>query len=466
MIAQFQDITRLLPQAVDAEQGLLCSFMLDPDYAGGICDAKAVTALHFHIPANEITFRVLKGLYDERKKADFINVTQILRDRGQIDQVGGAAFITGLFTYIPTAANADYYADAVIEKHTLREVIRVCTRFAGEAYEPQESAERLLDALEGEVMGIRKGDDSELKEIDPQAGAMGAINDLEKLYESRGAITGLATGFSELDRMTDGFQPANFVVIAARPSMGKTALGMNMAEHMALHAGKAVAVFSAEMAGRQLHKRLICSVARIDAQRARDGFMGDKDFSELQKAAQKIANSKLYVVDAQGASIGAIRAKARRLHRKHNLAAIFVDFLQCLKSKSAQARNNREREIAEISQGLKNLAKELNIPVVALAQLNRDVDKRTGSAKGRPMLSDLRESGSIEQDADVVGLLMRDEYYAIGEAKKECEGQATLIIAKQRNGPVGDIPLTFLKEFARFESRAREVEEEPRVYND
>lgn len=466
-VSYIPDIHRMLPQSPDAEKAVLSAFFLDPEYAGAIYDEKGLTQNYFHIPSHRTIFSVMKGLYEDRKPVNYVSVTQLLRDRGELDSVGGAAEISGLTHYFPTAINAGYDADIVIDKHTLREVIRIGTEFASAGYEPQESPQSLVDGLECAVNGIRKGDDTELKEIDPKEGAMAAIRDLERVYEQRGKITGLSTGLFELDRLIDGLHPGEVFVIAGRPSMGKTALAMNIAEHIAFQERKPIAVFSAEMAGKELHKRLLHSVARVNFQRVRDGFMSERDFPAITAAACKIASSKLLIVEAIGATINAVRSKARRMHRKHKLGAIMVDYLQLLRSKSAQAQRNREREISEISQGLKNLAKELDIPIIVLAQLNRSADKRTGEEKGRPMLSDLRESGSIEQDADTVGLLMREEMYATNdEQRRECEGKALLIIAKQRNGPIGDIPLTFLKEFTRFENRAREASAEPRDYHD
>jgi replicative DNA helicase len=243
--------------------------------------------------------------------------------------------------------------------------------------------------------------------------------------------------------------------------MGKTALAMNMAEHVALELKKPVAVFSLEMSTSQLVQRMLCSRARVNLGNVRNGFLSERDFPALTAAASKLADSKFFIDDTPGLSILELRAKARRLKSQHQIEAIFIDYLQLLRSTSKRAQDNRQLEIAEISSGLKGLAKELNIPIVVLAQLNRNPEGRTGEAKGRPRLSDLRESGSIEQDADLVGLLVREEYYAdTDEDKKASEGKATLIIAKQRNGPVGDVPLTFLKEFTRFENRARDVEEE------
>ena len=256
--------------------------------------------------------------------------------------------------------------------------------------------------------------------------------------------------------MTDGLHGAEMFVIAARPSMGKTALAMNIAEHVALEAKKPVAIFSLEMSSQQLVQRLLCSRAKVNLQRVRDGFLSERDFPNLTTAASKLAESKIYIDDTAGLNILELRAKARRLKTQHDIQLIVIDYLQLLKSTSKRAQDNRQIEITEISNGVKALAKELAIPIIVLAQLNRNPENRTGESKGRPRLSDLRESGAIEQDADIVTLLVREEYYADSdEEKAESEGKATLIIAKQRNGPVGDVPLTFLKEFTRFEDRAR-----------
>lgn len=459
------EISRLLPQAVDSEKAVLSAFGLAPDYAGPILDEKGISADCFHLPGNALMFSAMKSLYEDRKPINEVSITQTLADRGQLESVGGSSEVYHILHFFPTAINAAYDADIVIEKHTLRKIIKVCTDYAFTAYEPTETPLALLDSLETEVMAIRKGDDTELKEINPKEGAMAAIAELERVYENRGKITGIPTGFHDLDRLIDGLHGGEVFVIAARPSMGKTALAMNIAEHIAIEGKLPVAVFSAEMAGKELHKRLLHSVARVNFQRVRDGFMSERDFPALTAAACKIAESKLIIVEAIGATINAVRSKARKMHRKYTLGVIVVDYLQLLRSKSAQAQKNREREISEISQGLKNLAKELNVPIIVLAQLNRSADKRTGEEKGRPMLSDLRESGSIEQDADTVGLLMREEMYATNdEARRECEGRAKLIIAKQRNGPIGEIHMTFLKEFTRFTNCARDAEPEPRNY--
>ena len=454
------DVHRLLPQSPDAEKGVLCSYLLAPREVGGFCAEKQITPAHFHIPAHGELFGVLQQLWDANKPIDFIILTELLRDTQRLDMVGGAAFVTELFTFLPTAANLAYYVEIVQEKHTLREIIKVCTEYAARSYDEQDNVPNLLDDVEGKIFAIAQ-DRFKDKAASMKDQVMQAIHAIEELYERRGAITGLPTGLAEFDKMTDGLHAAEMIVIAARPSMGKTALAMNMAEHIALEEKRAVAVFSLEMSTSQLVQRMLCSRARVNLGNVRNGFLSERDFPALTAAASKLAESKFFIDDTPGLSILELRAKARRLKSQHDIAAIFIDYLQLLRSTSKRAQDNRQLEIAEISSGLKGLAKELNIPIVVLAQLNRNPEGRTGASLGRPRLSDLRESGSIEQDADVVGLLIRDEYYAdTDEDKKEAEGKATLIIAKQRNGPVGDIPLTFLKEFTRFENRAREVAEE------
>jgi replicative DNA helicase len=276
------------------------------------------------------------------------------------------------------------------------------------------------------------------------------------LYENRGSVTGLATGFVELDRMTSGLHAAEMVVIAARPAMGKTAFAMNIAEHVAMDIGKAVAVFSLEMSSQQLVQRILCSRAKVDLQRVRNGFLSERDFPNLTAAASQVAAAKMFIDDTPALSVTELRAKARRMKSLYDIQLIVIDYLQLLRSMSRRAQDNRQLEISEISAGIKALAKELSLPIIVIAQLNRQPDTRAKEG-GRPRLSDLRESGSIEQDADVVGLLVRPEYYETDdEAKQERAGEAELIIAKQRNGPTGDVPLTFLKQYTRFETRARE----------
>jgi replicative DNA helicase len=446
------DAHRMLPQSQDAELGLLGSVLLSPREVMGECVEKQITPAHFLAPARAIIFGILRELYDANKPIDFILLTQLLRDREQLDQVGGAAFVTSLFTFVPTAANASYYLEILKEKFTLRQIIITCTDLAASSYDEQGDVDAFLDEVETRVFKISEARITE-KTFKIKDAVVNALGNIEKLYERKGEISGLSTGFVDLDKMTDGLRGSEMIVIAARPSMGKTALAMNIAEHVALTGQHAVAVFSLEMSSEQLVQRLLCSRAKVNMGKVRDGFMVDRDFVSLTAAAAKIAESKLFIDDSAALSILELRAKARRMKAQHDIELIVIDYLQLLKSTSRRAQDNRQLEIAEISSGIKALAKELDLPIIVLAQLNRQPEGRAG---GKPRLSDLRESGSIEQDADFVGLLVRNEYYAeTDEEKVAMAGEAELIIAKQRNGPVGEVPLTFLKEFTRFETRAK-----------
>ena len=448
------DFHREFPQAPDAEKGVLSSILLAPKDVIGLAVEAGVTQESFYIPAHAEIYAALLELWNANRPIDFITIAQFLRDRNKLEQVGGAAALNELFVYLPTAANANYYIEILLEKFTLREIIKVCNEYSARSYEEQGNSAGLLDEVETRIFAISKDrykDKADgLKEM-----VMKSIGDIQKLYDSKGKIGGLSTGFKKLDQMTDGLQGSQMFVIAARPSMGKTALAMNMVEHIAVETGKPVAVFSLEMSSQQLVQRMLCSLARVNLASIRNGFMSERSFPAIQVAAGRLAPAKIFIDDTSSLSILELRAKARRLKSQHDIAAIFIDYLQLLRSTTTRAKDNRQLEIMEISAGLKALSKELNIPVVVLAQLNRNPEGRTGEAKGKPRLSDLRESGTIEQDADVVTLLVREIYYADGEEEKEkAAGKATLIIAKQRNGPIGDVPLTFLDEFARFEDRA------------
>ncbi len=450
-ITYLPDTHRLLPQSPQAEQGVLCAFLLNAREVGGLCVEQGITADCFHIPAHARIYEVLLELWNAGKPIDLITLTQFLHDRRQLDQVGGAAYVTELFTFMPTAANALHYIEILQEKWVLRQIINVCNEYAKRSYDEQDDVPNLLDEVEQHIGKIAR-DRFQAKALSMKELVLDAIESIEKLYENRGSITGLATGFADLDKMTDGLHGAEMFVIAARPSMGKTALAMNIAEHVAVDQKKPVAVFSLEMSSQQLVQRLLCSRARVNLKGLKEGFLPERAFPSLTAAAAKLAESKIFIEDTAGLTVLELRAKARRLKTQHDIQLIVIDYLQLLRSATRRAQENRQIEISEISAGVKALAKELGIPVIVLAQLNRNPENREG---GKPKLSDLRESGSIEQDADIVALLVREEVYAEDEEKEEAKGKATLFIAKQRNGPIGDVELTFLKEFTRFEDRAR-----------
>jgi len=450
-----QDIHRTPPHSVEAEQGVLGSMLISPRDTIAECVEK-INEEYFYVPAHQTIYTVLVELWNAGQAIDLITFTQVLRDRNLLESVGGAAFVTSLFTFVPTAANVQYYIDIVRDKYILRSIIAAATESVRRAYEEQDEVGNLLDEVEQKIFAVGE-DRFKGQMLSMKDQVMEAIESIEKLYERKGGITGISTGFVEFDRMTSGMHPSEMIVIAARPSMGKTALAMNIAEHVAVNEKLSVGVFSLEMSSQQLVQRLLCSRARVNLQKVRDGFLGERDFPSLTAAASKLAEAKIFIDDSASLTILELRAKARRLKAQQDVQLIIVDYLQLLRSTSRRAQDNRQLEISEISAGLKGLAKELKIPLIVVAQLNRQPEARSG---GKPRLSDLRESGSIEQDADLVGLLVRPEIYEEDEeARAEKAGEAELIIAKQRNGPVGEISLTFLKEFTRFEDRARNVTE-------
>ena len=453
-----QDIHRTPPHSVEAEQGVLGSMLISPRETIAECVEK-ITEEYFYVPAHRTIYNVLVDLWNAGQAIDLITFTQVLRDRSLLESVGGAAFVTSLFTFVPTAANVGYYIDIVRDKYILREIIATATESVRRAYEEQDEVNDLLDEVEQRIFAVGedrfKGEMLSMKEQ-----VMSTLESIEKLFENKGAITGVSTGFRDLDKLTSGLHSSEMIVIAARPSMGKTALAMNIAEHAAIEVKLPVAIFSLEMSAQQLVQRMLCSRARVNLAKTRDGFLAEADFPKLTHAASKLAEAKIFIDDTAGLTILELRAKARRLKAQHDVRLIIVDYLQLLRSTSRRAQDNRQLEISEISAGLKGLAKELKIPIIVVAQLNRNPEIRTGSGKGVPRLADLRESGSIEQDADLVGLLVREEYYADSdEERTELEGKAELIIAKQRNGPIGQVKLTFLKSFTRFEDRAEDAVE-------
>jgi replicative DNA helicase len=445
---------RSLPFSEDAEKGVLCSLLLNPREVSDLCRL-ALPEGAFYISAHAVVYETIMELLDAGQPVDFVIVLQALRDRLALEEIGGLEALSDLFGFLPTAANAEFYIAIVREKLVLRRLILACGKIAQECYdEQQDQIEQLMDRVEHEIFQITSnGPDYQIVPI--KARVLDAVERLERISQCRGEPTGLSTGFQELDRLTGGLQPAEMTVFAGRPSMGKTALAMNIAERIAIDLKKPVAFFSLEMSPDTLTERLLCSRAKIDIQKLRDGFLRERDFAALTWTASQLADSPLYIDDSASLSIAELRARARRIKSRHDVQLLVIDYLQLLRAVSRKAQENRQIEITEISAGIKALAKELKIPVIVLAQLNRQPEARLKEG-GRPRLSDLRESGSIEQDADVVGLLYRAECYETDEeARAEKAGQAELILAKHRNGPTGEVPLVFLSQFTRFENRAR-----------
>lgn len=450
-------LDRLPPHSLEAEQGVLGCMLLAPNDTIGTCLEKLKKgAESFYDLRHQMLYELLVTAYDKKEPIDLITITQTLRDNKQLEAVGGVAYLSSLMDAVPSAANLPYYADIVKEKHLLRRVISTFTQTVANVYEFEGEIDKFLDEVEREVLKINEDravvDQASIKDLVHKA-----INTIEEFHARQGMLTGVSTGFPQFDKMTTGMHPGEMLVIAARPSMGKTSLAMNIAESVALDQKLPVGVFSLEMTAESLVLRMLCSRARVNLRNLREGFLAERDFAPLTSAAGQLAGSKLVIDDTSGLSILQLRARARRMHQQHGIKLFVIDYLQLLNSTARRADQNRQQEIADISSGIKALAKELEVPVIVLAQLNRELEK---DRSRKPRLSDLRESGSIEQDADLVCLLYDpnrgDEEDAAQLREEQSEGKpVNLLIAKQRNGPTGDVPLVFLKGFTRFESAAR-----------
>jgi len=454
-------IDRLPPHALDMEQGVLGCQLLSPnECVGEVIEKLKGIGIDAHYDLRHQTIQAeLFEMYDSRIPIDVITLQQRLKDKQLLDQVGGIAYLSQLQDAVPSAANLSYYLDIVREKYLLRKMIQTCTDVVGRVYDYEGEVDALLDEVERDVLRISEsraqGGVATTKELVGKA-----IGTIENFFSRKGTLTGLATGFADLDRMTDGLHGSEMVVIAARPSMGKTSLAMNIVEHVVLEQKLPAAVFSLEMSAEALVLRMMCSLARVNLRSIREGFMSESDFPKLTGAAGRLANAPLFIDDSAGLSILQLRARARRLHQQHGIKLFVVDYLQLLHSTARRAQENRQQEISDISSGIKALAKELKVPMLVLSQLNRELER---DKSRKPRLSDLRESGAIEQDADVVGLLYKPN---AGEdddnvTAEEPEGlPVNLLIAKQRNGPTGDVNLTFLKPYTRFESAAKVSDED------
>jgi replicative DNA helicase len=448
-------IDRLPPHSVEAEQGVLGCVLLSPNDCLGECIEKLKPGhLVFYDLRHQTLFQTLVEMFDEKQAIDIITLQQRLKNKQQMESVGGLAYISTLPDAVPSAANLQYYLDIVLEKYLLRKMVQTCTDIAGRVYDYEGEVDALLDEVERDVLQISQervsGASASIKELVNRA-----ITKIEEYHANQGMLTGISTGFIDFDKMTTGLHEGEMIVVAARPSMGKTSLAMNIAEHVALELKVPVGVFSLEMTADQLVLRMLCSRSRVNLRNVRDGFLAERDFPKLTGAAGKMAGAPLFIDDSSGLSILQLRARARRMWQQSGIKLFVIDYLQLLHSTSRRAEN-RQQEISEISGGLKALAKELHVPVIVLSQLNRELEKR-GPGE-RPRLSDLRESGAIEQDADLVGLLYRETKNKEGEDEVEVEQDAIpvkLYIAKQRNGPTGDVDLTFLKSYTRFESAAK-----------
>lgn len=445
-----QQVDRLPPYSQECEQGSIGCILLSPND----CMPEAIERLRdngeeFYDLRNKTIYECLLDMYEQRIAIDVITLQEQLKKKQLLEQVGGISYLASLPDAVPSAANIAYYLDFLVEKYMLRKAIWTCTDLVSEIYEFTGSADELMDRVESDIIRIRENRQIE-SAPDMRTLIQRSISKIEDYQQRQGAITGISCGFTYLDRMTSGLQPAEMVVIAARPSMGKTSLAMNIVESVAVDQNLPVGVFSLEMTAEALVLRMLCSRSRVNIRNVTDGFLAERDFPKITGAAGRLARAPIFIDDTGGLTIMQLRAKARRMVSRRGIKLIVIDYLQLLHG--SKRNQSRQEEISDVARGIKNLAKELNIPIVVLCQLNREMEREKGR---KPRMSDLRESGEIENAADFIGFLYRaisdddsDEFYS--EALP-----VNLLIGKQRNGPTGEVNLTFLKPYTRFESAAR-----------
>ncbi|HEX9917024.1 MAG TPA: replicative DNA helicase [candidate division Zixibacteria bacterium] len=438
---------RVPPQAIEVEQAVLGTILLDREAIGRAIEI--IDEECFYREAHSKIYSAIVSLYDRNEAVDIVTATEELTKRGQLEEVGGRIYLINLTESVATAANIEYHARIILEKATLRRLISASSKIVSQCYDTTQEVDELLDKAEQEVFSISEGRIKEgfvpIGEILPRT-----FEAIDEYAKRGGIVTGIATGFTELDVLTGGLQNSDLVVIAGRPSMGKTSLALSIAEHVAVDEKVPVAIFSLEMTKSQLAQRMLCSRARFSTHKMRTGRISDHEYGNLAIAVGPLSEAKIFLDDTPSLGILQMRAKARRLKAKENIGLVIVDYLQLMQG--PRAIESRQQEISLISRSLKGLAKELDVPVVALSQLSRAVEIRGGER--RPQLADLRESGAIEQDADLVMFVYRPEMYNINQFRdgRSTEGIAEIIVSKHRNGPTGEILLTFIKDYARFEN--------------
>jgi len=433
-------LERTMPQSIEAEMSVLGAMILDNEVISLVIPI--LNKQSFYKTAHQELYQVIVDVYDKGQPVDLVVLREELKKRSLLEKVGSVEYLMELEEAVPTIGNVEYYANIVREKAIKRNLIEVAATIQKQSFEESADTEHLLDASERAIFDItqRKFNtaSTKLNEILKET-----FSRIENLHDRQSRLTGLSAGFYDLDDITCGLQPSELIIVAARPSMGKTSLVLNVVEHVGVVEKKPVVIFSLEMSAQQVAQNMLCSHARIDAHKLRMGFLDDKQWSDLSYGLGSLSEAPIFIDDTPGLTVLELRAKARRLKAQYDIQLVAVDYLQLMESSRAE---NRQQEISIISRRLKSLARELKIPVIAVSQLNRSVESREGH---RPRMSDLRESGSIEQDADVIVLLHRDNYY-----DPDKDNTAELIIAKQRNGPTGVVKLTFLSHFMRFESLA------------
>lgn len=437
------------PQATDLERAVLGAMMLERNAVTDAIDILLPES--FYDPRNQVVFEAIRNLFNESKPIDLLTVVEALKATANLEMAGGLTYISQLTSKIGTTAHVEYHARVISEKHIKRELIRMGNEMLKRAFDDSNDVFDVLNKAEEDLFGIAQNNIGKPVD-DMQSAVRQAIEEIDLASKNPTGISGVPTGFFELDKITAGWQRSDMIVIAARPAMGKTAFVLSMARNTAIDHGHAVAIFSLEMSSVQLAKRLIASEARLSAEKLRKGDLASHEFQQLHSRISKLATAKIFIDDTPGLSVFDLRAKCRRLKLKHNIDIVIIDYLQLMSAGGNKSQGTREQEISTISRSIKEIAKELNIPIVALSQLSRSVEQRGGDK--RPLLSDLRESGAIEQDADIVSFIYRPEYYGFiqDESGQSNAGVGEIIIAKHRNGALENVRLRFVKEFARFEN--------------
>lgn len=431
--------SRIPPNNLEAEQAVIGAIFLEPEAFSTA--AERLGAADFYRTNHQVIFDAMMQLFEKGDPIDVVTVTTLLMNSNQLDIAGGVTYLTELASGVPTAANIDYYSKIVEEKALLRRLIQTATEIVTQTFAREDEVEDVLDEAEKSILEVASRKNAQvfkpIKDV-----LIDVYDNIEKLHHAEGEVTGVPTGYRDLDRMTSGFQRNDLIIIAARPSMGKTAFALNIAQNVATKTDENVAIFSLEMGAEQLVQRMLCAEGNIDSQRLRTGKLENNDWHKLTMAMGSLSHAGIYIDDSPGIRVTDIRSKCRRLKQESGLGMIIIDYLQLIQG-SERSRENRQQEVSEISRSLKGLARELEVPLIALSQLSRGVESRQDK---RPMMSDLRESGSIEQDADIVGFLYRDDYYDNEVEHPNIE----IIISKQRNGPTGTVELAFLKQYNKF----------------